>query len=85
MWSVPPASLRDQYPESQYRTLPGRCHHPGEFLAAREGLGYLIIYSSQVFRLDYLIAALIILCVIAFCLYQLIQKLEHQIRKSRLS
>ena len=57
----------------------------GEFLAAREGLGYLIIYSSQVFRLDYLIAALIILCVIAFCLYQLIQKLEHQIRKSRLS
>ena len=57
----------------------------GEFLAAREGLGYLIIYSSQVFRLDYLIAALIILCVIAFGLYQLIQKLEHQIRKSRLS
>ena len=48
-------------------------------------MGYLIIYSSQVFRLDYLIAALIILCVIAFCLYQLIQKLEHQIRKSRLS
>ena len=57
----------------------------GEFLAAREGLGYLIIYSSQVFRLDYLIAALMILCVIAFGLYQLIQKLEHQIRKSRLS
>ena len=57
----------------------------GECLAAREGLGYLIIYSSQVFRLDYLIAALIILGVSAFCLYQLIQKLEHQIRKSRLS
>lgn len=57
----------------------------GEFLAAREGLGYLIIYSSQVFRLDYLIATLIILCIIAFCLYQLIQRLEHQVRKSRLS
>lgn len=55
----------------------------GEFLAAREGLGYLIIYSSQVFKLNYLITALIILCLIAFCLYQLIQKLEHHIRKNR--
>lgn len=55
----------------------------GEFLAAREGLGYLIIYSSQIFKLNYLITALIILCIIAFVLYQCIQKLEHDIRKSR--
>lgn len=55
----------------------------GEFLAAREGLGYLIIYASQIFKLNYLITSLIILCVIAFCLYQIIQKLEHHIRKSR--
>lgn len=55
----------------------------GEFLAAREGLGYLIIYASQIFKLNYLITALIILCVIAFALYQVIQKLEHHIRKSR--
>lgn len=55
----------------------------GEFLAAREGLGYLIIYASQIFKLNYLITALIILCVIAFCLYAAIQKLEHHIRKTR--
>lgn len=55
----------------------------GEFLAAREGLGYLIIYASQIFKLNYLITALIILCVIAFCLYQIIQKLEHYIRRTR--
>lgn len=55
----------------------------GEFLAAREGLGYLIIYASQIFKLNYLITALLILCVIAFCLYQIIQKLEHRIRKAR--
>lgn len=55
----------------------------GEFLAAREGLGYLIIYASQIFKLNYLITALIILCIIAFCLYQIIQKLEHRIRKAR--
>lgn len=55
----------------------------GEFLAAREGLGYLIIYASQIFKLNYLITALIILCIIAFCFYQIIQKLEHDIRKAR--
>ncbi len=55
----------------------------GEFLAAREGLGYLIIYASQIFKLNYLITALIILCIIAFFLYQIIQKYEHHIRKSR--
>ena len=27
----------------------------GEFLAARSGLGYLIIYSSQVFKMDWLL------------------------------
>ncbi len=55
----------------------------GEFLAAREGLGYLIIYASQIFKLNYLITALIILCIIAFGLYQIIQSLEHHIRKTR--
>ena len=55
----------------------------GEFLAARRGLGYLIIYASQIFKLNYLITALIILCVIAFGLYQIIQKAEHSIRKTR--
>ena len=55
----------------------------GEFLSARQGLGYLIIYASQVFKLNYLIAALIILCVIAFGLYQIIARLEHRVRKSR--
>lgn len=45
----------------------------GEFLAARQGLGYLIIYGSQVFQLDLLIMSIIILCIIAVGLYQLIQ------------
>lgn len=55
----------------------------GEFLAAREGLGYLIIYASQIFKLNYLITALIILCIIAFCLYQVIQRMEHAIKSRR--
>ena len=48
----------------------------GEFLAARNGLGYLIIYSSQVFKLDWLLMSICILCVIAMGLYALIGALE---------
>lgn len=53
----------------------------GEFLAARRGLGYLIIYGSQVFQLSMVITSIIILCVIAMAFYKLIQSLEHHYRK----
>lgn len=52
----------------------------GEFLAARRGLGYLIIYGSQVFQLDMVITSIIILCVIALLFYKSIQFIEHKIR-----
>lgn len=51
----------------------------GEFLAARRGLGYLIIYASQVFKLDWLILCILILCFIAVCLYSLIQMIERRL------
>ena len=44
----------------------------GEFLAAKEGRGYLIIYSSQVFKMDWLLMSICILCVFAIFLYALI-------------
>ena len=50
----------------------------GEFLAARQGLGYLIIYGSQVFQLDLLMMSIIILCLIALLLYQSIDLLERK-------
>ena len=53
----------------------------GEFLAARRGLGYLIIYGSQVFQLDMVITSIIVLCVIALGFYKSIQIIEHQIKK----
>lgn len=53
----------------------------GEFLAARVGLGYLIIYGSQVFQLNLVITSIIILCFIAMGLYQVLQKLEHYYKK----
>lgn len=51
----------------------------GEFLAARQGLGYLIIYASQVFKLDWLILCILILCVIAIVLYEALHLLEKRI------
>lgn len=51
----------------------------GEFLAARRGLGYLIIYASQVFELDLLITCILILCIIAIALYQAIHLIEKRI------
>lgn len=41
----------------------------GEFLAANAGLGYLIIYGSQVFKLDWVIMSIILLCILAGLLY----------------
>ena len=51
----------------------------GEFLAAKQGLGYLIIYASQVFKLDWLILCIIILCLIAIGLYELLHFAEKKI------
>jgi len=51
----------------------------GEFLAARQGLGYLIIYGSQIFQLDLLILSILILCIIAFILYKSIDWIETKI------
>lgn len=51
----------------------------GEFLAGRRGLGYLIIYGSQVFKLDMVILSIVILCVIAMGIYGLLTLLEKKI------
>lgn len=41
----------------------------GEFIGARKGLGYLIIYGSQTFKLTWVLMSIVILCVIAMLLY----------------
>ena len=53
----------------------------GEFLAARCGLGYLIIYSSQVFKMDWLLMSIVLLCIMAMVLYSLINLLEKWCQK----
>ena len=53
----------------------------GEFISSRQGLGYLIIYGSQVFKLDWVIMSIVILCILAWGLYSLINALEKQYLK----
>lgn len=50
----------------------------GEFLAANAGLGYLIIYGSQVFKLDWVITSIVILCIVATGLYGMINVIEKR-------
>jgi NitT/TauT family transport system permease protein len=48
----------------------------GEFIGSRQGLGYLIIYGSQVFQLDMVLMSIVILCLMAMLLYQAINLME---------
>lgn len=52
----------------------------GEFLAANKGLGYLIIYGSQVFKMDMVVMSIVILCIVSAVLYQGIAMLEKRMR-----
>ena len=51
----------------------------GEFLAAREGLGYLIIYGSQTFKMSNVLLSIFILCIIAMLLYIILHHLEKKL------
>ena len=48
----------------------------GEYLVSKEGLGYLLVYGSQVFRLDLVMTCTIVLCALAGLMYALVALLE---------
>lgn len=55
----------------------------GEFIGSRQGLGYLIIYGSQVFQLDMVLMSIVILCILAMGLYQILNLAEkYYLRRS---
>jgi len=53
----------------------------GEFLIAKAGLGFLIVYGGQVFQLDLVMASVIILAVIAALMYQGVVLMERLLLK----
>lgn len=56
----------------------------GEFLVSKAGLGYLIVYGGQVFKLDLVMASVVILGIAAGIMYLGVICLEHlMLRKKR--
>ncbi len=49
----------------------------GEFLVSKAGLGYLIVYGGQVFRMDLVMTGVILLSVMAAGMYQAVSALER--------
>ena len=57
----------------------------GEFLVSKAGLGYLIVYGGQVFKLDLVMTSVIILGILAGIMYGAILLLEKFVLKHRVS
>lgn len=55
----------------------------GEFLVSKAGLGYLIVYGGQVFKLDLVMASVIVLGIVAGLMYIFVLLLEKIILKSK--
>lgn len=53
----------------------------GEYIVSRAGLGYLIVYGGQVFKLDLVMSATFLLCVLAAGMYFLVVLLEKVLVK----
>ena len=55
----------------------------GEFLVSKAGLGYLIVYGGQVFKLDLVMTSVIILGIVAGIMYLAVMLLEKFILKTK--
>ena len=55
----------------------------GEYLVSEAGIGYLIVYGGQVFRLDLVYASTLVLCLLATGMYALVSLAERKINSKR--
>ena len=55
----------------------------GEFLVSKAGVGYLIVYGGQVFKLDLVMTSVIILGIVAGLMYAAVLLLEKWILHSK--
>lgn len=54
----------------------------GEFLISKEGIGYIIMYGSQVFNLNLVITGITILCIVSAIMYYLVCYIEKRLTKN---
>ncbi|WP_059052931.1 ABC transporter permease [Paenibacillus senegalimassiliensis] len=55
----------------------------GEFLVAKIGLGYLIVYGFQVFNFTLVLSSLVIIAIVATAMYQMVVYIERKLIKER--
>lgn len=55
----------------------------GEYLVSRAGLGYLIVYGGQVFKLDLVMASILILAVVAVLMYMGVAYAEKRVSQKQ--
>ena len=55
----------------------------GEYLSSKAGLGYLLVYGGQVFKLDLVMSAIVTLCILSGLMYAVIAIFEKIINKKR--
>lgn len=55
----------------------------GEFLVSRFGIGYLVVYGGQVFKLDLVMMGVFVLAVLAYLMYLVVTLFEKYYRKRR--
>ncbi len=55
----------------------------GEYIVSKAGIGYLIVYGGQVFKLDLVMSAVFILCVLAAAMYAIVALLEKLLIKNK--
>lgn len=56
----------------------------GEFLTSKNGIGYLIIYGTQVFNLSLVYTGILMLIIISFFLYKIVSNLEKKLIKNEM-
>ena len=55
----------------------------GEFLVSKEGIGYLIMYGGQVFKLDLVMMGVLVLAVLAFFMNLIVDGIEKIMIKNK--
>lgn len=53
----------------------------GEFIVSRAGIGYLLTYGSQIFRLDLVMMSVVVLAIVAYLMYLITSFIEKQLLK----
>lgn len=53
----------------------------GELLVSKSGIGYLIMYGSQVFNINLVITGVIILGIISYLMYMIIEIMEKKLNR----